>query len=107
MGPEGPLVFMNHTMLQDERYSPVLLNLEPLSMPHRASHLPPIYVYTGDIHPHRKHRQNGQLGKTYIYILDTTVEGLENASHCGSVDHVPHMPKSELSNLGKFYTYLL
>lgn len=97
----APLHFMNEDILADHTYSPVFSDLESLSLPHRASHLPPIFLYTGGIHPHRKHREHGHLGKTYIYILDSTVEGLENARDCGRVDKVPHMPKDDLLNLGK------
>ena len=104
MEPVVPLIFMKDSTLVDDRYSTAFLNLEPLSIPDRATHLPPIYLYKGDIHPHRKHRPQAYIGNTYIYILDTSVEGLENARDCGSVDKVPHMPKTDLLSLGKIHS---
>ena len=96
------LIFMQENIMTDERYSSVFLDLEPLSIPHRPSHLPPIFKYKGGIHPHRKHRPQRSIGNTYIYVLDTSQQGLENARECGSIDKVPHKPKNQLFSSGKY-----
>ena len=67
------LIFMHKNIMTDDRYSSVFLALEPLSIPHRPSHLPPIFRYKGGIHPHRKHRPQEYIGNTYIYMFWTQV----------------------------------
>ena len=97
---------MENDILTDEGYSSVFWDLEPLSIPHRPSHLPPLFKYKGGVHPHRKHRLQGSIGNTYIYVLDTSAEGLQNAFQCGKLDNVPHKPKNEVSGQGKkMYMY--
>ena len=84
MASSAPLIFMQASLMTDEKYSQVFSDLELLHIPHRASHLPPIFKYKGEIHPHRKHRPQSS-GNTYIYVLDTSIEGLGNAFQCGNI----------------------
>ena len=100
MDNSASFMFMPHSIMTDEIYKPVFSDLEQLVIPHRATHLPPIFKYKGVQHPHRKHRPQA-TGNTYIYVLDTSYEGLTNASICGNVDQVPHKPKTELFSQGK------
>lgn len=105
MEASTPLVFMQANVMADEEYSQVFSDLEFLHIPHRASHLPPIFKYKGGTHPHRRHRPQS-IGNTYIYVLDTSAEGLQNAFQCGQIDNVPHKPKNEVSGQGKkMYMY--
>ena len=106
MASSAPLIFMQASLMTDEKYSQVFSDLELLHIPHRASHLPPIFKYKGEIHPHRKHRPQSS-GNTYIYVLDTSIEGLGNAFQCGNIDKVPHKPKAELYSQGKYNLYML
>ena len=100
MDNSASFMFMPHSIMTDEIYKPVFSDLEQLVIPHRATHLPPIFKYKGVQHPHRKHRPQA-TGNTYIYVLDTSYEGLTNAGICGNVDQVPHKPKTELFSQGK------
>ena len=102
MESSANLSFMENDILTDEGYSSVFWDLEPLSIPHRPSHLPPLFKYKGGVHPHRKHRPQGSIGNTYIYVMDTSQKGLENARDCGSIDKVPHKPKNQLLSSGKY-----
>ena len=101
MEASTPLVFMQANVMADEEYSQVFSDLEFLHIPHRASHLPPIFKYKGGTHPHRRHRPQS-IGNTYIYVLDTSQKGLENARDCGSIDKVPHKPKDQLFTSGEY-----
>ena len=100
-----PSYLRDRNVMADEEYSQVFSDLEFLHIPHRASHLPPIFKYKGGTHPHRRHRPQS-IGNTYIYVLDTSAEGLQNAFQCGKIDNVPHKPKNEVSGQGKkMYMY--
>ncbi|KAH9914548.1 uncharacterized protein B0H18DRAFT_1144304 [Fomitopsis serialis] len=93
--------FLSENCLRDEEYLDVFKDLESLELPQRPKHLPPLFLYKGnDMHPLRQHRMNGHIGNTYVYVMDTSQSGLENAMTCGEKDKVPHMPKAEIEKLG-------
>ena len=65
MDNSASFMLMQHSIMTDEIYKPVFSDLEQLVIPHRATHLPPIFKYKGVQHPHRKHRPQA-TGNTYI-----------------------------------------
>lgn len=79
-------------------YEHLFADLEPISLPGRASYLPPLYRYNG-IHPQR-HLHAG-VGSSYVYLLDGSVDGNELAYQLSLESEIPKGSSERMVSLGE------
>ena len=91
----------------DPRYTHIFSDLEKVVIDKRPPTLPTLYKYTGSaIHPVRHTYAEGELPSTYIYIFDSSPEGIKYAQEVSLIQSVPYGPVKDMSNYGMVLSFL-
>ncbi|THH26327.1 hypothetical protein EUX98_g7863 [Antrodiella citrinella] len=100
--PNTPVRPVWPTFHDSTRHSNLFQDLVLVEISGRPTYLPPMYRYIGgargDVHPLQ--RDKPVEGSTYVYVLDTSRLGLQNALDCSLIADIPKGDVNAIASMG-------